>query len=533
MHHGLFKGGLGVADFITGVLDKYPKELLKGRVTVEGNVIACIMKDILLLDEANLTYRDFITEDGVFYFGLAKSIRDKGFNSIDEITILSSVGEVVEQGFLNRGGWDTIQNLVDTINDKNWDQYIDILYRENNIIKLYNDGFNILSEVEVDTDNKIVALDLFRKMDSEGVIDFYESRLALLTNGSNSKILEEGDLEITDQFLDDLQDGSESGIPFDYCGIDEVDGDEVKCLPFLSNQVGGFLEGTLNMVGGFSSTGKTTIWVTMMMSLASQGRKILIVTNEQKSTVFKVQFITWLLAKKFKYYKITKRKLKNRDELTDEDRAMLKKAQILWNEEFKPQFKFIQIADADISVVKKKIRQYALTLGFDTFLYDTFKLDIDNMSATARTDIGLIKDSRELDKIAKKYNMIGLASVQLAESLNGTLFLNASVLSNCKQIKEILETLLLMRTVYSEELDKDNKKLYCKPFVRKKVGDKWVEEPYEADTSAVYRMIFPEKNRNGESSNDTGVAHLLKFDGSKGIFFEKALCRPKHGSISK
>ena len=162
-----------MADFITGVLDKYPKELLKCRVTVEDNVIACIMKDILLLDEANLTYRDFITEDGVFYFGLAKSIRDKGFNSIDEITILSSVGEVVEQGFLNRGGWDTIQNLVDTINDKNWDQYIDILYRENNIIKLYNDGFNILSEVEVDTDNKIVALDLFRKMDSESVIDFY------------------------------------------------------------------------------------------------------------------------------------------------------------------------------------------------------------------------------------------------------------------------------------------------------------------------------------------------------------------------
>lgn len=520
-----------MAEFITGVLEKYPKELLKGRITVEGNVIACIMKDILVLDETNLTYRDFITEDGVFYFGLAKSIREKGFNSIDEITILSSVGDVVEQGFINRGGWDTVQNLIDTINDRNWDRYLDILYRENNIIKLFNDGFNILSETVVE-DKKIVILDLLRKMDSEGVIDFYESRLANLSNGSSSKILEECDLEITDEFLNDLEEGLESGIPFDYCGVTE-DGDKVKCLPFLSNQVGGFLEGTLNMIGGFSSTGKSTMWITIMMSMASQGRKIVLITNEQRSSVFKVQFVTWLLVKKFKYYKVTKRKMKNKDELTDEDRIMLKKAQKLWNEEFKQHFKFIQIADADISIVKKKIRQYALSQGFDTFLYDTFKLDLDNMDGKTRSDIGLIKDSRELDKIAKKYNMIGLASVQLAEGLNGTLFLNASVLSNSKQIKEILETLILMRTAYNEELDKGNKKYYFHPFTRKKVGDKWIEEEYEPDTSSVYRVVFPEKNRNGESSSDTGVAMLLKFDGSKGIFTEKAYCKPKHGMIGK
>lgn len=519
-----------MADFITGILDKYPKEILKGRVTVEGNVIACIMKDILLLDETNLTYKDFITEDGVFYFSLAKTIRDKGFNSIDEITILSSVGEVVEQGFLNRGGWDQIQNLIDTINDKNWDKYIDILYRENNIIKLYNDGFNVMSEVDVE-DAKIVALNLFRKMDSDGVIDFYESRLALLTNGANSKVLEECDLEITDEFLDELQDGAESGVPFDYCGIDEIEGDSVPCMPYLSNQVGGFLRGTLNMLGGFSSTGKSTLWVTILMGLVNQGEKILIITNEQRSSVFKVQFILWLLVKKFKYYNITKRKLKNRDELNDTDREMLQKAKELWNSEFKQSFKFIQIADADISIVKKKIRQYALTQGFTTYIYDTFKLDIENMDGKTRTDIGLIKDSRELDKIAKKYDMIGLASVQLAQALAGTLFLDASVLSNSKQIKEILETLILMRSVYSEELDKNNKKLYCHPFKRKKIGSKWVEEEYEPDMSSTYRMIFPEKNRNGESSNDTGVAMLVKFDGSKGVFFEKAYCRPKHGRI--
>ena len=49
--------------FISGC-EKYPKELLEGRQTIEGSVIACIAKDLLLLDECGLTGNDFITQDG-------------------------------------------------------------------------------------------------------------------------------------------------------------------------------------------------------------------------------------------------------------------------------------------------------------------------------------------------------------------------------------------------------------------------------------------------------------------------------------
>lgn len=43
--------------FISGC-EKYPKELLEGRQTIEGSVIACIAKDLLLLDECGLTVND-------------------------------------------------------------------------------------------------------------------------------------------------------------------------------------------------------------------------------------------------------------------------------------------------------------------------------------------------------------------------------------------------------------------------------------------------------------------------------------------
>ena len=180
-------------------------------------------------------------------------------------------------------------------------------------------------------------------------------------------------------------------------------------------------------------------------------------------------------------------------------------------------------------VVKKKIRENVLRHGYDTVLYDTFKIQEGDFSS-ARQDLSLVRDSRELDKLAKKYNLIMLASVQLAEYMKGKLFLDASCLSNAKQIKEILENLFLMRTVYAEELD-EKSKYYCRPFRLKKVNDKWIEEGYKPDPNAVWRMCFTEKCRSGANSSDNGIAYLLKYDGDHCIFREVAQCRPRHGEL--
>ena len=120
--------------------------------------------------------------------------------------------------------------------------------------------------------------------------------------------------------------------------------------------------------------------------------------------------------------------------------------------------------------------------------------------------------------------------MQLAEYMKGKLFLDASVLSGSKQVKEILQSLFLMRTAYSEELDPKSK-YYCHPFQLKKVNDKWIEEEYHPDQNAVWRVLFTEKTRNGNNSSDTGIAYLLKYSGDFAIFREVAQCRPKHGEI--
>ena len=264
------------------------------------------------------------------------------------------------------------------------------------------------------------------------------------------------------------------------------------------------------------------------MSLLYYDRKVLIISNEENIKKFKIKFMVWLLGKRNRYFKLTKKKMGSGD-ISKESREQLSDVQKFWRENYKGKVKFIAISDADMSIVKKKIRENVLRYGYDTVLYDTFKIQ-DGDFQGQRQDLSLVRDSRELDKMAKKYGIIMLASVQLAEYMKCKLFLDSSVLSNSKQIKEVLENLFLMRTVYDEELD-EKSKYYCKPFRLKKVNDKWIEEEYKPDRNAVWRALFVEKTRSGSNSSDTGVGYLLKFSGDHCIFREVAQARFKHGEI--
>lgn len=518
-----------MGEFLIGIKEKYPPQILKGRIDIEGNVISCFFKDMLLLDDVKgeLENKNFISSDGRFYFEMLVKLRQKNISSLDEISILTSdLSEATLERYEEMGGWETIQHMIDVINMNNYETYIDLLYRENIICNMHLDGFNLLSPIDLNG-KKIVPLKLLRRMTAEQVLDWYEARLSTYGTGYSSKVLEEEEIDFTDEFFEKCSTGEENGIPFASAGFD-VNGDEINCFPFLSNQISGLLPGTLTMMGGYSSTGKSTWWVTVIMALLNQGRKVLIISNEEDIKKFKIKFTVWYLGKHNRYFKLTKKKLTNGN-ITEEDKKQLKEFQKTWRAQYKGRVKFIAIADANMGLVKKKIRENVLRHGYDTVLYDTLKIDFSTSSDT-RQDLSLVQDSRTLDAIAKKYNIIMLASLQLAIHTMGKLFLDSSVLSNSKQIKEVLENLFLMRNVYEEEFNPKSK-YYCRPFQLKNVNDKWIEEPFEPDTNAVWRMVFADKTRSGTNSSDTGKAYLLKFDGEHSIFRECAQCYPKHGQI--
>lgn len=470
---------------------------------------------------------DFITRDGSLYFAIAQKLRKVGICVFDEISILSNLdGELLDK-YNDKGGFEPLDNLVSITELKNYDAYLDKLYKENIILHLHQDGFNLTKPLVIDG-KEIIPVKLFKEMDSDDVLSFYESRLSACGCGYSNKIIEKGYIDFDDQYFNKMDSGEETGVPFDIAG-DDINLEEMRCFPFLSGQIGGFYDGTFNVLGGHSSVGKSVFWTTIAMALAHRDRKILIISNEQKMKVFKDNFFVFILYKYFRYYDITKKKIRNAA-LTDKDKEMRKKAQNYWREHYKEKIEFISIVDADTKLVKKIIREEVLQNGFDTVIYDTMKLDFEE-NKDSQMWLSLVKDSREFDKIAKKYNIIMLASLQLAMNTKGKLFMDGSELSMSKQSIEVMETLLLLRSVYSEEVDKDNKKYYCHPFRLVKTDSGWIEQEYIPDPTATYKALFVAKGRNGENSNDNGKGYLLIFDGGHGIFREVAQARFKHGYI--
>lgn len=512
--------------FISGVTNKYPEEILHKRVEIEGNVIACLWKDPLLLDDNIFVKDDWVTKDGRFYFGLAKMLHDKGIKVFDEVSVLSNANEAVKNAFEERGGYSTIEHITDVVNLNNWEVYSDELNKSNIILKLHKDGFNVINPVNING-KEISPLKLFAKMQSEDITDWYESRLTSYSSSYSTRVLEEEEIDFDDDFINDCKEGLANGVPFDIAGKD-INGDDVQCLPFLSRQTNGIADGTTTVLGAYSSTGKTTLIATILAALIYRDRKCLVISNEQKSSVIKIQFLVWILYKHFRYHKLTKKKILS-GIFTEEDEKMIKKVQEYWNENFKGRIKFIAIPDSDMVLVKRKMKENILKYGYNVCVYDTLKLDMVN-DTNKKEYLKLIQDSRDLDSIAKKYNIIMIATLQLAMNTKGRLWLDASCLSQSKQIVEVLESLFLMRGMYEEEKD-EKSRFYCEPYRLKMVDSKWIREPYKLDKDAVYRILFINKNRTGSNSDDTGEAYILRFSGEFGVFQECAMARIKHGFI--
>ena len=145
--------------FISGVLEKVNnhEELLEGRLTTEGNVCGCLLGDLTYYDDSGLEASDFITKHGRMLFTLGKQIRDKGFSTFDEITLLSNVNDDVKEKIEDElGGWRQIQNIIDAVSIKNWDSFLDQLNKMNVITALYHKGFNVLEEITLNNKKQVI-----------------------------------------------------------------------------------------------------------------------------------------------------------------------------------------------------------------------------------------------------------------------------------------------------------------------------------------------------------------------------------------
>lgn len=514
-----------MGNFIAGI--DYPKELLKNRVTVEANVIACIYKDPLLLEEHNIEKEDLITQDARFLFAIASRLHKLNISVFDEVSIISNLTDTIKEKFDEIGGYEAIELMCSCININNADGYFDALYKSNIILGLYNDGNDLFRNVEFNG-KEIQVLKLYEKLTAQEVLDHRELLLSRFKVSNDACVLDETDIDF-ENFVESCESGELTGVPFSNCGTNK-EGKTIDTFKFISDETQGLLRKGTNIIAGFSSVGKSSMMMEISLSLATAGEKILVISNEEGVKKFKLKIMAFLLYRYCRYAKCTIKKMM-KGIFTEEDKTYIDIVKTIWKERFQQSFKFIEIASPNISVIKKKVRDYSLKYGFSTVIYDVLKLE--DCSGTSRSDLQIQEMTRVFDNLAKQYDLICILTMQCATMYKNRLFLTNEVLSDAKNAKDIMENLIIIRDCFPDvEFDKKSK-YFCRPYRLEKdeITGKWREIEYEPDPKKVYKMVFLDKCRSGENSSSSGKAYLLEFRGENCTFVEVAMCRPAHANI--
>lgn len=530
--------------FVTGAADKIPEELLTNRMTIEGNLCGLLLRDLLKYDDikTDITNTEMYTRDGRFLYGLGMRLREKGFERVDEVTLLSNLNEDENNRVQAMGGYRAIEHLMNILNDRNWEAVLDEVLKSNILIRLYKQGFNCLKPFDIpvkETDGSAeykTPYDLFyrkrKAFNSQEVLSYYEEHLAsCATDVRSDMITDDTYLDFDDAFIKKLQNREEMGVSFGSAGAD-IDGQDIRTFPYLSNDLLGYKHGTLNGIAAASGVGKSTYCITVLFSLLNAGEKVLIINNEMTVSDYQCMMLVWIANRVFKRSSLTKKKLMS-GVFNEDDLKLIAQVKNYWRQHYAKSVKIVTLSDANMKLSMQIAKKEIARNGVTTVLLDTFKLTID---ANARENfwMQLVEDCRDFTKLCASKDIIGLMTIQLAISTTGQLFLDASCLSNSKAIKETLSSLILIRKCYPEELI-EGSPYYLAPFWHKKDEQtgRWIEAtPDNISPVDNYIVVFVDKNRRGIDSGSSGIAYLMKQQLDYAVFKESAKCRPVHKNIN-
>lgn len=502
--------------------EELPDYLQKNRKSIEGTVLGVLFQDIMSVKEYNLD-DIFITHEGMVLYRIVKTLSDNNVLKATDLDIKLQCEPSLVKEYTDLGGFKMVEILMRTTELENANSYIDSLLKHNMLISFWKDGLDLTKEITITTkkgETQISWIELAEKMTTDELLNFKESRdTSYLPISINSDVKEHVG-EISMDFIENLENGNEVGFLFENVLSS-------KFLPTISKEILGLRKRTLNFIASSINIGKSTLLSNLALSLASNGYRTLLMTNEEDISAFKIKFLTYLVNNEVGYKKINQKKIKSGG-LTDEDKLALREARNIYNEKIADNLIIVSTNTMNMGSMKKIIRKYSLSSkGLDVFLFDTFKMS----NGTDDDWKALVKQSREIHELTKIYDICAVMTYQLAMSNQGALFLDISMMANSKQIGEVASEIFLMRTLYKEELDKDSK-AYCKPFKRVKKGDRWVEEEVELSPDSNYRIFFIGKSRSTTVSSDSNTAFILHMNTYSTKISEVCFCHPVRMNIN-
>ena len=440
----------------------------------------------------------FEKEESIFYYTLGRELVKQGYKSIDQLAVATYLLDkpALNSYYEELGGWKTIKDITNIVNESNIEKYYDELVKNNVIKTLKSKGF-VIDEAK------------FNGCTSQDVYAYYEFILnsAFVHNDMDIKI---DKFNIDDAYLKRKDDGIALGASIG------------STLPRLNYDISGLHSGNLSILASYSGNGKSSLCIhSVVLPLLEQGYKYTIISNEQVLDEFRDNIICLVMAKKFNYWGITRKRLQA-GKFTEEEWKHLTMAKDYINSNYADKLNFVKMFEYNVSSTKKIIKKLA-NEGCKYFLYDTFKAEDASDSNVAGL---MVEYSKELFQLASKMDIHILITQQLATYTENQRYLTRACLSNSKQVAEVADVIILMRHIWDDEFEGEQYDITPYNFMKDSNGNyvrddkKTVKELVNLDRDERNIIIFLDKNRWGEDKK----TYVCKFNGRYNIWNELGYC---------
>lgn len=516
---------------------------MEERGTIESLILGAIYQDLTLVTETNLTANDFDNPRTSFYYQLSIELA-KNIKTLDELSVMSYVASSgLKEMYEEYGGYKSIKKLQKLGSTKDFESYVDNL-KKYILVKNLKEKRNFdVYEPILYKGTEVVpaeALPMMTSYEFHNMIQLFFNDIEVELNDRNL-VFEE--LYFTDKELKDKLEGTNVDTSeFDIILQWEENGDTryLQNFKLLNKTLGGIQrQNGLHVLAASSGVGKTTMALNIVLGLINTSNEnVLIISNEQQSKYYKNLLCAIVCQVVFKQYSLTREKISRNDFTKDEEREVLIKANEYIRDTFKGKLRFLSVPTFNKDNICAIIKREKLKNNISYVVLDTFKFEGNRKDTNIATE--LVETSRALDALGSEQDVGIILPVQLLVSSDKTSFLTSSALSNSKQIKEVANSVMLMRKVRPFELNKEDTKFYLKPFVWKKsINGNYVKHELKIidsarnesdrkqkfdknviDASKQHILMRLDKNRNG--SDD--ILILFEVDAVSGLMKEKAYC---------
>lgn len=508
------------------------KIIIKDKLDSEIALLSCLIADTTLFSDTQLDFKQFKEEKCRKLAKVLQKLSNANVQKPDDLDIFSALPKKDKERSDIKQLLSVAKTLTPTDPEK-VEYILDKHFKYVNCLELNNMNFNIFEPIEIEKGDKdkIIPYQQFKdpKINSSEVLDFPRFKIDQINTVLDRDVVST-DFGVSDDFIDDLLEGFQKGVPFSDCGVDIHDNPIIK-FPRMSENSLGLIESKMSLLAGYSGVGKSSLMLTMIVSLIEQGEKVCLHSNEENKSDFMIKLLLWVIRNKLGYKRLYKKRLLNgKVNLSSEELTLLKQAQKIVNEQYKNNVKFYSTTSSNMDKITKLFDKARTTMGSTVFIHDTFKINIESNSD--QTWLGMKKEAEKFHNWIKTKKVIGICTAQCASHTKGQLFLDEGMLSSSKQVIEILTNCWLMRNVYAEELDPESPK-YIRPFEYQDGPDpsKQIRKEVIIDQNKNYIVNFTSKTRNGINSEVSGVAILLENDLGTGTLTEVCYCQPKRGFI--